>query len=164
MNTQRLATLAFAVVGVVLVASALPGLAQFGVMLFSREFQGFGVRMVVGLLVYLAIGLWLAFRGHLLSGRLFPDKEELVTGFRLDDALMAALLVLGVSMVMEGVGESVSRLVWHGLFFFEDYRIGPALSDITTIAVGLFLVVKARWIVRVWNRHTKRQVTEPDVA
>ena len=162
MSARQLATVAFAIVGVVILLDAAVGLVSLAVLCIplgdgsDSSAAWFPLYILGSSLAYLAAGLWLVLRGHRLARRLFPEPAPVAVDLEVDQLLMAALMVLGIWMVTVGLGDVASRTLWANAtkdVTYEFYPLGDLITGFVSIGIGVFLILKPRRLVGVWRQY-----------
>lgn len=155
MTTYRLGVLAFAVLGVDFLLSAIIRLISM-VGWVGSEWTWHGFGLVLDLLAAVA-GLALLRWRTWLSTLLFGADGLEVGAVSLWDLQVAGLATLGVWLLATSLRELVLRFTWTPdarvgalSIGYQEYPVGDLLRDGFKIGAGLCLILKGRIIARLW--------------
>ena len=158
MNPRQLATVAFAIVGIVVILVSLPGVIQ---RMMEAEWSraGWSVLVVVPLMsAGILIAAWLVFGGSRLARRLFPAEEVPLIQLSAHDLLSAGLLLLGVVLVTVGI--TTLLRVDH----FSRHRLLPdnemnweGMAHIFWFGTGAVLILAPNFVARILLRQALNQ-------
>ena len=149
MTSYKLGVVAFALMGVWLLAGALAAIIDFLLRMGAGGGDGITAFAVMSLVAHTGIGAALLLGRERLASVLLPRDEEETDGLPLDELLASALMILGVYLFVAGVWNVVRAVADGSLGTAPWTTLAPAL---VFISVGLLVFLSPERVLDLWRR------------